>query len=102
MEVVLLPLLRHVPGPVRFVVSSGRHIAGIVNPPSPKTWYMTAEGDHPTPEAWFANAEKHAASWWEDWATWAAERGGPMVDPPSMGSDAHPVLGDGPGEYVHG
>jgi hypothetical protein len=23
-----------------------------------------------------------------------------MIDPPRVGSDAHPVLGDGPGEYV--
>ena len=27
--------------------------------------------------------------------------GGEMVDPPAMGSDAHPVLGDAPGRYVH-
>jgi polyhydroxyalkanoate synthase subunit PhaC len=94
--------LKYVPGPVRFVLSSGGHIAGIVNPPGPKAWYMTAEGAHPTPEAWHADAEKHAASWWEDWAEWAAEHGGPMVDPPRIGSDEHPVLGDGPGEYVHG
>lgn len=92
----------HVPGPVRFVLSSGGHIAGIVNPPGPKAWVMTAEGDHPTPEAWHANAEKRSASWWEDWAKWAAEHGGPMVDPPQMGSKKHRVIGDGPGEYVHG
>ena len=42
----------------------------------------------------------HAGSWWEDWATWSAEHSGEMVDPPRLGSDAHPVLGDGPGEYV--
>jgi polyhydroxyalkanoate synthase subunit PhaC len=94
--------IRHVSGPVRFVLSSGGHVAGIVNPPSPKAWCMTAEGSYPTPEAWLANAEKHARSWWEDWAEWAAEHGGPMVDPPPVGSDTHPVLGDGPGEYVHG
>ena len=92
----------HVPGPVRFVLSSGGHVAGIVNPPGPKAWYMTAEKNHPTPEAWRADAEKHAGSWWEDWVSWAAEHGGPMVDPPPLGSDAYPVLGDGPGEYVHG
>ncbi|MEB3022111.1 PHA/PHB synthase family protein [[Mycobacterium] crassicus] len=94
--------INYVPGTVRFVLSSGGHIAGIVNPPSPKAWYMTADGTHPTSEAWQANAEKHAASWWEDWANWAGEHGGPMIDPPTMGSDTYPVLGDGPGEYVQG
>ena len=94
--------LRYVPGPVRFVLSSGGHIAGIVNPPGPKAWYMTAEGAYPTPAEWQAKAEKHAASWWEDWAGWAAERGGPMIDPPRVGSDIYPGLGDGPGEYVRG
>src|SRR4029077_9197985 len=29
-----------VSGPVRFVLSSGGHIAGIVNPPGPKGWYL--------------------------------------------------------------
>ena len=92
----------HVPGAVRFVLSSGGHVAGVVNPPGPKAWHMTADGSYPTPEAWQANAEKHAGSWWEDWATWAAEQGGPMGDPPRVGSDTYPVLADGPGEYVRG
>ncbi|MGE5764123.1 MAG: PHA/PHB synthase family protein, partial [Mycobacterium leprae] len=30
-------------GPVRFVLSSGGHIAGIVNPPSPKGWYLVGD-----------------------------------------------------------
>ncbi|MDN5861676.1 MAG: alpha/beta fold hydrolase, partial [Pseudonocardia sp.] len=34
------------PGEARFVLSSGGHIAGIVNPPNPKAWYLTA-GDNP-------------------------------------------------------
>lgn len=94
--------IRYVNSPVRFVLSSGGHIAGIVNPPGPKAWYMAAEGVHSTPEEWEANAEKHSASWWEDWVEWAGEHGGPMGDPPPVGSDTYPVLGDGPGQYVHG
>jgi polyhydroxyalkanoate synthase subunit PhaC len=90
----------HVSGDVRFVLASGGHIAGIVNPPSPKAWYMTSETNPETPEDWHRGAEKHQGSWWEDWARWGSERAGSMIDPPRVGSDAHPVLGDGPGEYV--
>src|SRR6478752_2917577 len=34
-----------VSGPVRFVLGSGGHIAGIVSPPGPKAWHMIADGD---------------------------------------------------------
>ena len=32
-----------VSGHVRYVLSSGGHIAGIVNPPGPKGWYLTGD-----------------------------------------------------------
>jgi polyhydroxyalkanoate synthase subunit PhaC len=92
-----------VSGPVRFVLSSGGHIAGIVNPPGPKAWYQVAPTDDalpPTAEAWRGAAERRAGSWWEDWAKWSDEHSGPMQDPPAIGSERHPVLGEGPGTYV--
>ena len=92
-----------VSGPVRFVLSSGGHIAGIVNPPGAKAWYEVAPSDDPLPsgaDAWRSAAERRSGSWWEDWASWSAEHAGPMVPPPAMGSALHPVLGDGPGTYV--
>jgi hypothetical protein len=30
-----------------------------------------------------------------------ADRAGPLATPPRIGSRRHPVLADGPGEYVH-
>ena len=91
-----------VSGPSRFVLSSGGHIAGIVNPPGPKPWHLVLDGQlPPTAEEWRAAAERRTGSWWEDWAGWSAERSGPMVDPPRMGSDTHPVIEPGPGRYVH-
>ena len=92
-----------VSGPVRFVLSSGGHIAGIVNPPSPKAWYQIAPTDDALPDsaaAWRAGAERRSGSWWEDWADWSAEHSGPVQAPPPMGSERHPVLGNGPGTYV--
>jgi polyhydroxyalkanoate synthase len=92
--------IKHVSGDARFVLSSGGHIAGIVNPPGPKGWYMTADHNPEKPELWRAAAQRHEGSWWEDWTNWAAERAGEKIQPPRTGSDVHPVLDDGPGAYV--
>jgi polyhydroxyalkanoate synthase len=89
-------------GPVRYVLSSGGHIAGIVNPPGPRSWYETAEASPPDPAQWRAAAQRHAGSWWEDWTAWAATRAGDLVDPPPTGSDRYPALGPAPGDYVRG
>jgi polyhydroxyalkanoate synthase len=89
-----------VSGPVRFVLGSGGHIAGIVAPPGPKVWHMTGAENVATAKEWEATAKRESGSWWEDWALWSAENSGPMVEPPSTGSDVHPVLADGPGSYV--
>jgi polyhydroxyalkanoate synthase len=90
-----------VSGPVRFILSSGGHIAGIVNPPGPKGYYLVADSTPPSADEWRRLATRHKGSWWEDWAAWAATNSGELVDPPPMGSATHPVLGEGPGEYVH-
>jgi polyhydroxyalkanoate synthase len=92
--------LRHISGEARFVLSSGGHIAGIVNPPSPKAWYITGEEYPEDPHQWRERGERHSGSWWEDWTAWSAKRSGPLTEPPTTGSDIHPVLGDGPGTYV--
>ncbi len=91
-------------GRVRFVLSNSGHIAGVVNPPNPKSrFYAGSDGDLPAdPDAWRSAAREHPASWWEDWIPWMAERSGPQRTPPGFGSDAYPVLGDAPGTYVHG
>jgi polyhydroxyalkanoate synthase len=87
-------------GPVRFVMTSGGHIAGIVSPPGPRVRLWTNDALPPDPDAWFAGAEERRDTWWNDWADWAATRAGGRTGPPAMGSTEHPVLGDAPGTYV--
>ena len=87
-------------GNTRFVLSNGGHIAGIVNPPAPKAWFLSSTENPASAAEWMKNAERTAGSWWVDWAEWSSQHAGPMVAPPPMGSAEHPVLGDGPGEYV--
>jgi polyhydroxyalkanoate synthase len=89
-------------GKVRYVLSSGGHIAGIVNPPGPKAWYEAADFTGADPETWRQAASKHKGSWWEDWTVWADERAGALVKPPAMGSKKYPAVSDAPGEYVLG
>jgi polyhydroxyalkanoate synthase len=90
-------------GDVRYVLSSGGHIAGIVNPPGPKAWYEVAEAPGPvTAQQWREAAGRHDGSWWEDWAKWAGRRAGRRTEPPAMGSEKYPAIADAPGSYIHG
>ena len=89
-------------GKVRYVLSSGGHIAGIVNPPGPKAWYEAADYASADPEAWRRSNSKHKGSWWEDWTAWSDGRAGAHVKPPAMGSKQYPAVSDAPGEYVLG
>jgi len=89
-------------GNVRYVLSNGGHVAGIVNPPGPKARHEVAGKNRPTAAEWRASAESHSGSWWEDWTAWARKRAGKLTAPPPMGSRLHPVLGEAPGDYVHG
>jgi polyhydroxyalkanoate synthase len=69
-------------GSVRYVLSSGGHIAGIVNPPGGKSWYETAEHNPADPARWRTGAQRDAGSWWEDWAACAGPRAGDLVARP--------------------
>ncbi|HEY4991963.1 MAG TPA: alpha/beta fold hydrolase [Nakamurella sp.] len=94
-----------VSGPVRFVLGSGGHIAGIVSPPGPKAWHLVSDSESAPPATgaqWRDIAERKTGSWWDDWAVWSDSNAGPMQQPPMMGSSKHPVLGAGPGTYVLG
>jgi polyhydroxyalkanoate synthase len=90
-------------GNVRFVLSNSGHIAGIVNPPSPKSIHRVLEGDKPLPRdpaVWMAAATIHPVTWWEDWAEWIASRAGGMRKPPRMGNRKYRPIADAPGTYV--
>ena len=90
-------------GTVRFVLSNSGHIAGIVNPPNPKSTHRVIESDAPLPadpDEWLAQATTHLVTWWEDWASWIGDRAGAMRKPPRTGSRKHRPLADAPGAYV--
>ncbi len=86
-------------GEVRFVLANSGHIAGIINPPGGKGYFLTGP-DATDPAAWRAGAKRQEGSWWTDWFAWLAERSGGMTKPPALGSRRHPALADAPGTYV--
>jgi polyhydroxyalkanoate synthase len=73
-----------------------------VNPPSPKSWYETAESNPADPAQWRKDAQRHGGSWWEDWVAWTDARVGDIVALLPMGSRRYPALGEAPGDYVRG
>jgi polyhydroxyalkanoate synthase len=87
-------------GSNRFLLSSGGHIAGIVNPPGPKGWYQVSDQYPLDADQWRAGATRKPGSWWEDWAIWSSEHAGPMIEPPPLGTDVYPAIDVGPGRYV--
>lgn len=88
-------------GPVRFILSGGGHIAGIINPPGkkPRGYWVN---DNPTADAqeWLSTATQHQESWWVDWMTWLKRHSGDKIAPPSMGNGEFAPLMDAPGTYV--
>jgi polyhydroxyalkanoate synthase len=95
-------------GPVRFVLTSGGHIAGVVSPAAvgpTRSWYRASARDTVLPSSgalWRDGSVHRVGSWWEDWARWSRGSAGPLRNPPSIGSQRYPTLGEGPGDYVLG
>ncbi len=88
-------------GQVEFVLTSSGHIAGVVNPPSPRSRHWVGSHQPDSPDAWLQAAQQRQGSWWETWTGWAAERGGPQRTPPQLGSATYPASAPAPGGYVH-
>jgi polyhydroxyalkanoate synthase len=88
-------------GPVRFVLSTGGHIAGIINhPDKSKRVYWTNDSDTSDPEDWLQDAEEHKGSWWVDWIPWLEGYSGKKITPPSMGNGEYLPITSAPGTYV--
>jgi poly[(R)-3-hydroxyalkanoate] polymerase subunit PhaC len=88
-------------GDVRYVLSSSGHIAGVVNPPSPKRSYWVGESQPKRADAWLKGADERPGSWWEDWSAWVEGHAGERRQPPPLGTEKRPALVDAPGSYVH-
>jgi polyhydroxyalkanoate synthase len=88
-----------------FLLSSGGHNVGIVNPPGvpARSYQVLARPrgqNYLAPQAWLQAAPNHAGSWWPHWAGWLQQHSGTPVAPPAMGCARLAPLCDAPGTYV--
>ncbi len=88
-------------GPVRFVLSSSGHIAGVVNPPAAGKYCFWSGAKTPAdPEAWFSAAKQTDGSWWPDWQKWVKKHTGTQIKARKPGNPKYQPLEDAPGSYV--
>src|ERR1700688_870297 len=89
-------------GPGENVMAGGRHIAGVVNPPSSgKYQYWTNDNIRGvTLSDWIKAAQEHKGSWWPDWRDWLESIDAEQVPARGVGTDALPPIEDAPGSYV--
>lgn len=86
---------------VTFVLASGGHNVGVVNPPSPRRggyrMHVQGAGDaYLDPDHFLACASRHEGSWWPCWSGWLADHSSVKGPAPSRRAS----LGDAPGTYV--
>ncbi len=92
-------------GDLTFLLTSGGHNSGIVNPPGhPRSrfrWTHRPAGAHYLgPEEWPDRATSAQGSWWPAWKDWLRSQGSGQADPPPTGARSLPPLGPAPGTYV--
>ncbi|MFA7440405.1 MAG: alpha/beta fold hydrolase [Sphingomonadaceae bacterium] len=91
--------------PIRFLLTSGGHNAGIISEPGGKRRRFRVldrpiDGAVYAPDEWLCHAEMFEGSWWTAWGEWLDEQSGEPVDPPPLGLGGQ-YLYDAPGYYVH-
>ncbi|TFL16388.1 PHA/PHB synthase family protein [Jannaschia formosa] len=91
-----------------FVLTSGGHNSGIVNPPgtprsSYRIFHRPAGALYVGPDDWLAETPGAAGSWWPDWVDWLGKKsGGALPAPKRLGAPerGHRPLVAAPGTYV--
>jgi polyhydroxyalkanoate synthase len=91
-----------------FVLTSGGHNSGIVNPPEGDPRSRFRRGHRPPgglyegPDSWLEGAETREGSWWPEWTGWLTDHSSGLASPPVTGASERglPPLGAAPGTYV--
>lgn len=92
---------------ITFVLTTGGHNVGIVNPPKASTRKYRV-GTHPhtaayvSPEHWVETHAPVAGSWWPAWMDWLKRNSSAPTPPPQMGApdSGFAPMEDAPGVYI--
>ena len=88
-------------GPVKFVLSTSGHMAGVISAPgSNKCGHWASDNLPPSPDEWFAGATPHLGSWWPVWDEWVTQLDSGRVPAREPGGDKLTIIEDAPGSYV--
>ncbi len=88
-------------GPVKFVLATSGHIAGVVNPPAANKYgYWTNDRKAKSPEVWLESARQRDGSWWPEWQAWIADFADGQVPARDPASGPLKPIEDAPGSYV--
>ena len=96
-------------GDLEFVLGSGGHNAGIVNPPNSDhtgsfQHLLRTKGDTTlSPDAWLKKANVEQGSWWPFWVNWLDNHSSGEVDAPKLTASSAPknhCVEAAPGTYV--
>lgn len=92
---------------VTFLLTTGGHNVGVVNPPGESRYAYQIRTRHPhdkylSADAFLERSDWHHGSWWPAWEAWLAECSDAPVAPPRLGApdEGYPILTDAPGKYV--
>lgn len=87
--------------PVKFVLASSGHVAGVVNHPEKKKYgYWIHLETSKNPDEFLAKAEFHSNSWWTDWIKWLLPFSGQLQSIASLDLSKQKIIEDAPGSYV--
>jgi polyhydroxyalkanoate synthase subunit PhaC len=91
---------------VRFVLASGGHNTGVVNPPAGaarghhRVMDRPAGGRYVDPDQYLGLADQHEGSWWPQWQQWLADHSSRPMAVPRAAQRGTAAFGDAPGRYV--
>jgi polyhydroxyalkanoate synthase subunit PhaC len=94
--------VNHLDGEVEFVLGSGGHITGPINPVSKNKRSYSIDGRMSTQaEDWLASARTVGGSWWPHWVAWLGKHSGKDIPTRErLGSRNYEEIEAAPGRYV--
>ncbi len=88
-------------GPVKFVLASSGHVAGVINPPHKNKYgYWTNTARIKRADNFLKTAKFHTGSWWNDWEKWLVKYSGELCSADALHFANQTVIEDAPGSYV--